>query len=250
MPPQHDEWIAALAVLPARASFAALLLAAAPLAAEAQPSARDEASPMLSAEERAAGWRLLFDGRSLDGWRSLDDPTPPPGWKAEGGELVRDGDGGDLLTAEQFGDFELRLEWRLAEGGNSGILFRVTPDTGETWQSGPEMQVLDNAGHPDGRNPLTSAGANYALHAPSRDATRPVGEWNEVRLLVQGARIAHWLNGVKVVEYELGSADWEARVAASKFARLPAYGRARRGHIALQDHGDFVAYRNIKIRPL
>src|SRR5690606_30324656 len=107
-----------------------------------------------------------------------------------------------------------------------------------------------NAGHPDGRNPLTSAGANYALHAPVRDVTRPPGEWNDVRLVVDGAHVEHWLNGEKVVEYELWSEDWEARVAASKFASLPHYGRARRGHIALQDHGDLVAYRSIMIRPL
>jgi hypothetical protein len=110
------------------------------------------------------------------------------------------------------------------------------------------MQILDNARHPDGKSPLTSAGANYGLHAPVRDVTRPVGEWNDVRLVVAGARVEHWLNGIKVVEYELWSPAWESLVKTSKFVTMPAYGRAKRGRIALQDHGDPVWFRNITIR--
>jgi hypothetical protein len=110
------------------------------------------------------------------------------------------------------------------------------------------MQVLDNAKHADGKNPLTSAGSNYAVHAPVRDVTKPVGEWNAMRLVVRGNHVEHWLNGVKLLEYELGSTDWQARVKASKFATLPGYGRARRGHLVLQDHGDVVAFRNLRIR--
>jgi hypothetical protein len=158
--------------------------------------------------------------------------------------------GGDLITVDQYGDFELRLEWKIARGGNSGIMFHVTDDAGQTYETGPEMQVLDNGGHADGRDPVTSAGSNYALHAPTRDVTRPIGEWNEVRLLVRGPHVEHWLNGVKLLEYELWSPDWEARVQASKFKTMPGYGRARRGHIALQDHGDRVSYRNIRIKTL
>jgi hypothetical protein len=112
------------------------------------------------------------------------------------------------------------------------------------------MQVVDNVRHRDGKNPLTSAGSNYALHAPVRDVTRPVGEWNDVGLVVKSPHVEHWLNGVKIVEYELWSPDWEARVKASKFSTMPGYGRAKRGHIALQDHGDRVWYRHIKIRPM
>jgi hypothetical protein len=114
--------------------------------------------------------------------------------------------------------------------------------------TGPEMQVLDNGGHPDGKTPNTSAGSNFALHAPLRDVTRPVGQWNQARLVVNGSHVEHWLNGVKIVEYELWGDDWKARVAASKFKAMPRYGLARRGHIALQDHGDWVAFRNIRIR--
>jgi len=208
------------------------------------------ATNTLTAGEKADGWRLLFDGKTLNGWRAFKSEAPPAGWKAANGELVREDRGGDLMTVDQFGDFELRLEWKVAKGGNSGIMFRVTGEGAETYETGPEMQVLDNAGHKDGTNPMTSAGSNYAMHAPVRDVTRPVGEWNDVRLVVKGPHVEHWMNGVKLLEYELWSADWEKRVKASKFAKMPGYGRARRGHIVLQDHGDLVWYRNIKIKPL
>jgi Domain of Unknown Function (DUF1080) len=129
-------------------------------------------------------------------------------------------------------------------------MFRVSESGDATFHTGPEMQVLDNAGHPDGANPLTSAGACYALYAPTSDVTRPVGAWNEVRLIVNGTLVQHWLNGVRIVEYEIGSPDWLARLNVSAFRDFPAYGREPRGHIALQDHGDRVAYRSIKIRSL
>jgi hypothetical protein len=195
-------------------------------------------------------WRPLFNGRTLDGWRAFKSEKPPSGWAAVDGTLARTGPGGDIVTVDEFGDFELRLQWKIAAGGNSGIFFRVVTTGSEVWESGPEMQILDNARHADGKNPLTSAGANYGLHAPVRDVTRPVGEWNDVRLLVAGAKVEHWLNDVNVVEYELWSPAWESVVKASKFVTMPAYGRARRGRIALQDHGDPVWFRNITIRPM
>ena len=114
--------------------------------------------------------------------------------------------------------------------------------------SGPEFQVLDNAGHKDGQSPLTSAGSNFAVHAPVKDVTRPAGEWNEARLIARGSHVEHWMNGVKLLEYEIGSADWNTRVQASKFAKWPMYGREKGGHIVLQDHGDMVAYRNIRVK--
>ena len=204
----------------------------------------------LTAAEKADGWRLLFDGETLTGWRAFKADTQPAGWTAIDGTLSREGGGGDIMTAEPFGDFELRLDWKLAKGGNSGIMFRVTQEGASTYETGPEFQVLDNAGHKDGGNSLTSAGSNYALHAPVRDVTRPIGEWNEVRLVVDGAHVEHWMNGVKLLEYELWSEDWNERVKASKFNKMPHYGLAKRGHIALQDHGDPVWYRNIKIKLL
>jgi hypothetical protein len=215
-----------------------------------EPPAEPSGPNTLTSAERAAGWRLLFDGSTTAGWRTFRQAGVPGGWQVVNAALTRIGGGGDLITTDQFTSFELALEWQIAPAGNSGIMFRVSEAADATHLTGPEMQVLDNAGHPDGRSPLSSAGACYGLYPPSQDVTRPVGEWNAVRILVNGARVEHWLNGTRVVEYELGSADWLARLQASPFAGVPTYGREARGHIALQDHGDRVAYRSIKIRPL
>lgn len=197
-------------------------------------------------------WIVLFDGTDLSHWRGYRQPEPPQAWSVDGDVLAftPGAPGGDLMTREQFGAFELELQWRVSEGGNSGILYRATEDYENVWESAPEMQVLDDARHADGQSPLTSAGANYALYPAEVDAVRPVGDWNRVRIIARGHHVEHWLNGHKVVEYELGSPDWQERVAASKFASMPGYGRAVRGHIALQDHGDAVWYRHIRIRPL
>ena len=203
--------------------------------------------------EGAGGWVTLFDGATTKGWRGFGARAVPAGWSVADGALAFTPGvgGGDIVTEEQFDDFELELEWRISEGGNSGIFFRVEEGGHDAvWRTGPEMQVLDNARHRDGRSPLTSAGSNYALHAPARDVTRPVGEWNRVRLVVRGAHVEHWLNGEKLFEYELWSPEWEALVADSKFASMPGYGRSRRGHLALQDHGDRVWYRGIRVRAL
>lgn len=204
----------------------------------------------LSAAELDAGWMLLFDGESTTGWRGFGQAEMPDGWRVEDGCLACVGSGGDIVTEQTFADFELVLEWRISPGGNSGIFYRVTEEGDYPWLSGPEMQVLDNSEHADGKSPFTSAGSAYALYAPEQDDTRPVGEFNQVRIVVRGPQVEHWLNGVEQCEYELWSEDWHERVAASKFASMPNYGLARRGHIALQDHGDLVWYRNIKIREL
>ena len=204
----------------------------------------------LTAEERGAGWQLLFDGSTTSSWRGFQRRNLPDGWQVVDGALTRVGRGGDIITEEQFDNFELTLEWMVRDGGNSGIMFRVTEDRRRTWHSGPEMQVLDDVLHPDGRNPVTSAGSNYGLHAPTPGVVKPAGTWNLARLLVNGGHVEHWLNGVRVVQYELQSEAWEALVAQTKFDTIPAYGRQSTGHIALQDHGDWVAYRNIKIKRL
>ena len=195
-------------------------------------------------------WRALFDGRSLVAWRGYRRDRVPAGWQVVDGALTRVGQAGDLITREVFGDFELELEWMVAEGGNSGIMYRVTEEAAETYQTGPEMQVLDDARHPDGGSRLTSAGSVYGLYPAPAGVVKPAGEWNAVRIVVHGSQVEHWLNGVEVAAYQLGSTDWKARVAASKFRNWPGYGRAAAGHIALQDHGDRVAYRNIRIRTL
>ena len=207
----------------------------------------------LAEEEKAEGWQLLFDGEDLSQWRGFKQDSIPAGWTVDDDAIhyTGEGRGGDLITEDEYDSFELQLDWKIAEGGNSGIMFHVTEDNDQTFQSGPEVQVLDDAGHPDAQNGRDRlAGANYALHPPSKDVVKPAGEWNRIRLVVDGQRVEHWLNGEKVVEYELGSDDWKERVAASKFGEMPNYGTAEAGHIALQDHGDPVWYRNIKIKPL
>lgn len=209
----------------------------------------------LTTQEREQGFRLLFDGLTLDGWRGFGRDDIPGAWVVEDGAIHFTGEGaredrGDIITVEQFGDFELRLEWKISAGGNSGIFFRVSETSERTYESGPEMQVLDDARHVDGQDPRTSAGSNYALHAPSSPTVRPAGEWNEVRILVDGVHVEHWVNGSKVLEYEIGSEEWERLVADSKFAAWPDYGRHAVGHIGLQDHGDPVWYRNIRLRTI
>lgn len=232
-------------------NMAWMLALAAACASPSQPTPSIPQGPnTLSPEEISAGWRLLFDGTTTNGWRGYRSAAPGSGWQVINGELTRASAAGDLITIDQFSDFELTLEWKVPPGGNSGLFFRVTEDQDAMHQGAPEMQILDNAGHPDGRSPLTSAGANYGLHAPERDVTKPVGEWNGVRLIVRGDHVEHWLNSVKILEYDIGSADWLRRVADSQFRNWPAYAKARRGHIGLQDHGDRVAFRSIKLRLL
>ena len=208
------------------------------------------ASAPLHAQTKSP-WITLFNGSSTSHWRGYNKSSLPAGWKVVNGALTRVADAGDIVTKESFGDFELQLDWKIAPGGNSGIFFHVHEDTTlAIYMSAPEMQVLDNARHADGKLPTTSAGSNFALHAPVRDVSKPAGQWNSVRLIVKGPHVEHWLNGVKILEYELGSYEWKQLVAASKFKAWPTYGTFKRGQIGLQDHGDEVAFRNIRIRKL
>jgi 3-keto-disaccharide hydrolase len=209
-----------------------------------------ERTNTLSAEEREAGWELLFDGSTMNGWRGYNRDDLSGGWDAQDGMLTRTGEGGDIITERQFSDFELTVEWRVETSGNSGIFYRVAEGEERIYHSAPEMQVLDDGGHRDGQDPLTSAGANYGLHAAPRGVVNAAGEWNVARIVVEGSHVEHWLNGERMVEYDLGSPEWEELVANSKFGEWPAYGRAERGHIGLQDHGDPVWYRNMKIREI
>jgi hypothetical protein len=214
-------------------------------------AAAQEAVPpnALTAAEREAGFELLFDGETADGWHVFRGEGTP-GWEVRDGALVRVASGGDLVTDRVFSDFELRLEWMVEPGGNSGIMYRVTDEAERTFHSGPELQVLDDAGHPNGESRLTAAGACYGLYPAAEGAVRPAGEWNRTRIVVDSAHVEHWLNGVKVAEFELGSEDWERRVTESKFTRWPEFGRVTEGRIALQDHGDLVRYRTIRVREL
>lgn len=222
----------------------------------------------LSKSEKAAGWRLLFDGTTLTGWRgfhseqTMGNPIPG-GWLAEDGTLRKnagrgtaDRPGGDLITVDQFANFELAIEWKISKGGNSGIKYLVSeslPPTGRGAISF-EYQVLDDDNHPDAKMGIAgnrTSGALYDLIAPAAiKQLRPVGEFNQTRIIVRGDRIEHWLNGAKVVEFDRASEAYRQHLATSKFKATKGFGEARQGHILLQDHGDAVWYRNIKIREL
>jgi len=179
--------------------------------------------------------RQLFEARQVD------FTTRPVQWPAGGG-------GGDLATAESYGDFEFSCDWRAAPGANSGVMFRCAESHDFPWRTGPEMQILDDAGHQDGKVPTRSAGSLYDLFAPSADVVRPANEWNSSRMHIEGTRIQYFLNGVKVVDVDTTSEEYKAAYVKSKWPGMPTYGSTTTGHICLQDHGDEVAFRNLKVR--
>ena len=224
-----------------------------------------------------AGWQSLFDGRTLTGWRGVGyDTVPTSHWtvvdgaikKIASGDVPRVADGrplvgGDLMTVDSFADFELSFEWKVTAGANSGVKYNVSEamslaQGGAGTQGGPthsalgfEYQVLDDEHHEDGKLPSHRAGALYDLIAPGdRKQLRAVGEWNSARIVFRGNHGEHWLNGVKVVEFELGSARMDSLLAASKYKSIAGFGAKRRGHLVLQDHGDEVYFRELKVRPL
>jgi hypothetical protein len=196
-------------------------------------------------------WRTLFDGTlqgTFRGWRS---DGMPGGWHVVDGTLAKEGSVDDLVTREQFGNFELELDWKIGKAGNSGIFYRGTREYDEIYWSAPEYQLLDDAHAPDGRSRLTAAAAAYGLYGPPAGVVKPFGEWNTTRIIIKGDHVEHWLNGRKVVEYDLGSPEWKAKVAASKFSKYPNYGLAKTGLIGIQgDHPGSLALRHIRIREL
>lgn len=198
-------------------------------------------------------WETLFDGNSVDAWRAYKKQRfPTNSWTIENGALktIPGGEVVDIVTKDEYENFELKLEWRISPGGNSGVLYHVSEDFPQAWNTGPEMQVLDDNLHKDGKNPKTSAGALYALIAPKNKQLKPVGEWNQARLVVSGDHVEHWLNGKKVVQYELRSDALDELIKQSKFKDKPMFARERTGHIVLQNHHDEVWYRHVKIRQL
>jgi hypothetical protein len=210
------------------------------------------AVPGLDAAE--AGWTSLFDGKSTAAWRCYNQKEIPPGvWAVEEGALKTvpgAKDHCDLITRDKYRDFELELEWKVSPGGNSGVLYRVAelPPPSETWHSGPEMQILDDERHKDGKDRRTSAGALYALVAPEKKTLLPPGQWNKAGVLVRGNHVEHWLNGKMILEYELGSPALQALIAQSKFKDMPRFAQEAEGHIALQAHGEEVWFRNVRVR--
>src|SRR5256714_882950 len=229
----------------------ALLIAACTPMGSNPPASSSTASGTLTADQAAAGWRPLFDGTNTDAWRGYKTQTLPAGWRIADGVLTKTGSVGDLVSRDQFGNFELAFDWKLSPGGNAGLFYRGTEEYDHIYWSAPEYQLLDDAGHPDGKSRLTSAGSDYALYPSPANIVKPADEWNSTLLVVNGNRVQHWLNGQKLLEYELGSADWQQKVAASKFAAYPNYGKASRGYLGIQgDHDGTLSLRNIRIRVL
>jgi Domain of Unknown Function (DUF1080) len=232
----------------------ALLLGAAAArggAADPQAGTSGSADARPATSSASGPWRSLLDDHSAADWRGWKEPGFPAGWHVIGGVLSKEGPVDDLVTKDSFGDFELELEWKVGKGGNSGIFYRGTREYDHVYWSGPEYQLLDDENTEDGKSRLTAAGSAYALYGSPAGVVLPYDHWNKARLVVRGTHVEHWLNGRKVVEYELKSADWKRRVTASKFAAYPNYGLAARGVIGLQgDHPGALAIRAIRIREL
>jgi hypothetical protein len=213
--------------------------------------------------ELGGKWQVLFNGKDFTNWHAFKKKTVGNNWAVDAAENAiqvtakvegQTRDGGDLTTDEEFENFELRLDWKISACGNSGIIYNVIEDMSDklsqTYQSGPEMQVLDNTCHPDAKIPKHRAGDLYDMIACKFENVKPAGEWNSIRLKIKDGKVQQWQNGKKLVEYDQNAPNWKEMIAGSKFKSMPMFGTSRKGHIALQDHGDKVWYRNIKIRKL
>jgi hypothetical protein len=216
---------------------------------------------VLSAAEKTAGWKLLFDGTGKNGWHGYNQQDTAA-WIVEDCALKTVGTESnygsdrraDLVTDAQFTNFELSLEWKASKGGNSGIMYGVIEDTKyeAAWMTGPEYQLMDDVGFPQKVEPSRMTGANYYMHAPdaAQKVLRPVGEWNTTRIVVKDAHVEHWLNGKKIVEFERWTPEWNTLRDSGKWKSAPDYGKTKTGRIALQDHGSVFWFRNVKIRTI
>lgn len=223
---------------------------------EAQQAAVEPQANVLTDAQKAEGWTLLFDGTSMNGWRTFKNKETNA-WEVVDGTLhckspedttatLR----ADLITNEQYENFELAFDWKIDTAQNSGVMFRVTEEYEVPYATGPEYQVIDEAGYPSPLKDTQMAAANYDMHPAANKTVHAPGQWNSARLVVNGSHVEHWLNGSKVVEYELWSPEWKNMVANCKWKDFPGYGQAKKGHIDLQDHGGEVWFRNVMIKPL
>jgi len=206
----------------------------------------------LSEKEKREGWQLLFNGKNLDGWRTFQGKEIS-GWKVIDGVLNNSGvgsdHGGDIITKVKYQNFELSLEWKIAPQSNSGIFYHVNEKIGRAiYESGPEYQLIDDKGWPDKLREDQHSGANYGMHAPKNAVVKDVNDWNQTRIIVDGTHVQHYLNGVKVVDYQLWDDDWKLLKENGKWQDYPYYGMARKGQIGLQDHGGLAQFRNMKIK--
>ncbi len=212
----------------------------------------------LSKQEKAEGWKLLFDGQSTDGWRGYKMTELPAAWSAIDGTLMSAGEGGDIggdiITVDEYENFHLKLDWKLSPEGNSGIMYHVVeaPELEATYYSGPEYQIIDDIGFPGGVTPYNSTGADYAMTPAdtTQKVLNPIGQWNSSEIIFDNGKVTHILNGKKIVEFMAWSEEWYANVAKGKWSKYPAYGLAKKGFIALQDHGSEIWFKNIKIKEL
>lgn len=245
-----------------RKGYLAMWAAAGLLAACSAPK-KEEATSVDSVTVAAPveEWIPLFDGQTLNGWSKYGGGEVGKAWKVENGELYldaankenwQDGDGGDIVTNEEFENFHFKCEWKISPNGNSGIIFLVheSPEFSNTYHTGPEMQVLDNNGHPDAKIISHRAGDLYDLIVSSEETVKPVGEWNQAEVIVNQGKLDLILNGTTVVSTTLWTPEWDALVAGSKFKDMPGFAKYKKGKIALQDHGDVVHYRNLTIKKL
>ncbi|MDX1955459.1 MAG: DUF1080 domain-containing protein [Chitinophagaceae bacterium] len=234
-----------------RISYSQLLLGLcifmAPLLSQAQND------NTLTKKEKKEGWVLLFDGKSLKGWKGFKDRAAA-GWQVENGEIMcKEGNingRSDLITTDMYENFELSIEWKIAPKHNSGIIYMVTEEAGASYETGPEYQLIDDLGYPDPLRDVQLSGSNYDMHPPLEKVAKPAGEYNITRILINKGHVEHWLNGVKVVEYELWTPEWEQTKTNSKWKDVSTYGQSASGYLALQDHGGGVWFKNIKLRKL
>lgn len=214
--------------------------------AEADVASDNAAANTLTAAEKAAGWKLLFDGKTTAGWRNYRKDKISDGWQVVDGVLSAKKGAGDIITTDQFGSFELVLDYKISKGGNSGVMFHVTEEGKYPYETGPEVQIYDHPGGPD----VQKTGFLYQLYDSQVDSTKPAGEWNQMRLLITPEKCATFINGQKYHEYVIGSDDWNSRLARGKFKQMPLFATRDKGFICLQEHGSDVEFKNIKIRPI
>jgi hypothetical protein len=231
-----------------------ILILLAFLVAMTSSGKKEQKMNTLTKKEVAKGWKLLFNGNNLTNWKHFNGGEPT-GWKVENGIMKNSGvgsdSGGDIITNDQFKNFELYLEWKVAPKSNSGVFYHVQESvSGAIYESGPEYQLIDDKGWPEKLEDWQLSGACYGMYPPKDAKVKPIDKWNSTRIIVNGIHVEHWLNGVKVVEYELWSNDWKTRKAAGKWKNVPTYGITETGHIGLQDHGGLTMFRNIKIKLL
>lgn len=238
----------------AAAALASLLVAC---SGEKTVETEETVTEIAPAEE----WIDLFDGQSFTGWHKYGGGEVGKAWKIEDGAIYLDavnkdgwqtGDGGDIVTDEEFENFHLKYEWKIAQNGNSGVIFFIheSPEYQYPWHTGPEMQVLDNAGHPDAKIISHRAGDLYDLIVSSEETVKPYGEWNQAEIIADNGKLEFVLNGTTIVNTTMWTPEWEALIADSKFKDMPGFAKFKKGKIALQDHGDLVYFRNIVLKKL